>query len=537
LQKCKRLKAYSRRSLIQCVISMDNGTTGGLAHGSRSIAIVGHATGYLFAELRGYWRDAGRRLLPLTGASRRGRQGMRFARALDSPPHLRGQFVPTARSRVVRGRPLWNPSAEIEHPSQGVSSVDVKAPLADQTPLASSLMLWVTRVLIAGLVVVELIPNLILGVVFCAGYLLAELRARWRRTRIAGAIGSVSHPRRQLIPTARSGPRRRRLEGNFNTATEKLTHRASWAAVQPSLPDQTKPLHSLTLSLIRALVAGLVLVALIPNLMLGAILWLGPVEIPRSKFPMITANDKPIAPPSSVPTPVLSSPPSLEASPGADITLPIALDGTDGVPARSIIAIRGLPQGSKLSSGRPYDETEWNLKPDEIGDLHLVLPSNASGESKLIIQLVAIDGAILADAAMVLKMPINSAAANIPASNIEMEPTQVQAADQRTQKLEDRGAEGTLANPEAALATPDQVPLPFRRPAQTSNDDANWITLTSVNLRERPTRSARAIGVVAKDAKLRVIARKKRWVQVTNLATSEKGWIYARHVANDANMR
>ena len=36
---------------------------------------------------------------------------------------------------------------------------------------------------------------------------------------------------------------------------------------------------------------------------------------------------------------------------------------------------------------------------------------------------------------------------------------------------------------------------------------------------------------VAKDAKLRVIARKNRWVQVTNLGTSEKGWIYARHVA------
>ena len=35
--------------------------------------------------------------------------------------------------------------------------------------------------------------------------------------------------------------------------------------------------------------------------------------------------------------------------------------------------------------------------------------------------------------------------------------------------------------------------------------------------------------MVAKDAKLRVIARKNRWVQVTNLATSEKGWIYARH--------
>ena len=460
---------------------------------------------------------------------------MRLARALGFLPHLRRQFVPMARSRVVGGRPQWNFTTGIEQPSQEVSSVDVKATLADQTPLASSLMLWVTRVLIAGLVVVALIPNLILGVVFCAGYLLAKLRRSWRATRIAGAIDSVPHPRRQLIPTASSGPRRRPLEGNFNTAIEKPTQAVS-ATVQPRLPDQTTPLPSLTFSLIRALVAGLVLAALIPNLMLGAILWLGAADTPRSRPPMITANDNPIAPPSAVPTPVLSSPPTLEAAPGADITLPIALDGTDGVPTRSIIAIRGLPQGSKLSSGRPYDETEWNLKPDEIGDLHLILPGNASGESRLIIQLVAIDGAILADAATILKVPTNSAAANIPASNIEIEPTQVEASDQRTQGLEDRGTEGTLANLDAA-ATTDKAPLPIRRPTQTSNDDANWTTLTSVNLRERPTRSARAIGVVAKDAKLRVIARKKRWVQVTNLATSEKGWIYARHVANDANMR
>ena len=98
----------------------------------------------------------------------------------------------------------------------------------------------------------------------------------------------------------------------------------------------------------------------------------------------------------------------LEATAGGNITFPIALDGTDGVPARSIIAIRGLPQGSKLSSGRPYDETEWNLKPDEIGDLHLALPGNGSSEAKLIIQLVAPDGAIIADAATVLKVTTDS---------------------------------------------------------------------------------------------------------------------------------
>ena len=206
---------------------------------------------------------------------------MRFARALGSLPHLRRQSVPTARSRVVRGRLQWNPG--IEQPSQGVSSVDGKATLGKQTPLASSLMLWVTRVLIAGLVVVALIPNLILGVVFCAGYLLAALRGRWRGWRIARASGSMPHLRRQLVPTVSSRPRRRRLQSILNTAVEKPTQGVSWSNVKPGLADQRTPLSSLTLSLIRALAAGLVLVALIPNLMLGAIFWLGAVDIPRSR--------------------------------------------------------------------------------------------------------------------------------------------------------------------------------------------------------------------------------------------------------------
>ena len=393
------------------------------------------------------------------------------------------------------------------------------------------------------------------------------------------ALGSLPNLRRHLAPMARSRLSRGRLQGNVSTAIEwpvpkglaqlklgpannivssRATRSVKAEAIcsftqvrvgtknhfhtdeKPTeawIPEHFADQRLLTpflafLSGIRTLVAGLILVALIPNVTLGAIFWLGAINAPWSPPTHPPNESSGPAAQSAVPSPVLSSPAMLEATAGGKITFPIALDGTDGVPARSIIAIRGLPQGSKLSSGRPYDETEWNLKPDEIGDLHLVLPSNASGESKLIIQLVATDGAILADAATILKTPINSAA-NIPASNIETEPTQAQVSEQRTQGLEERGAEGTLADLDAAMATPgDPVPLPTRRPAQTSNDDANWITLTSVNLRERPTRSARAIGVVAKDAKLHVIARKNRWVQVTNLATSEKGWIYARHVAS-----
>ena len=289
------------------------------------------------------------------------------------------------------------------------------------------------------------------------------------------------------------------------------------------------------LSGIRALVAGLIIVALIPNLTLGAIFWLGVIDTPWSRPATHPPNESSMpAAQSAVPSPVLSSPAMLEATAGGDITFPIALDGTDGVPARSIIAIRGLPQGSKLSSGRAYDETEWNLKPDEIGDLHLALPGNGSSEAKLIIQLVAPDGAIIADAATVLKVTTDSTA-NVGASNIKAELALPQVGDVQAEGLGETGGEDRRANLDAATTMSGlPVPLPSRRPAPTANDDgADWIKpLAFVNLRQRPTRSAPAISVVAKGAKLRVMGRKKGWLQVTNPATSERGWIYAANIAS-----
>ena len=275
---------------------------------------------------------------------------------------------------------------------------------------------------------------------------------------------------------------------------------------------------------IRALIAGLILVALVPNLTLGAIFWLGVIGSPWSRpstHPPVPATQ------SAVPSPVLSSPEMLEAKAGGNITFPIALDGTDGVPARSIIAITGLPQGSKLSSGRPYDETEWNLKPDEIGDLQLALPGNGSSEAKLIIQLVAPDGAIIADAETVLKVTTDSA------PNIKAELTQPQVRDVQAEGLGSTVGEDKVANVDAATTVSGHsVPLPSRRPVPTANDDgADWIkALAFVNLRQRPTRSAPAISVVAKGAKLRVLGRKKGWVQVSNPATAERGWIYASNI-------
>jgi len=220
----------------------------------------------------------------------------------------------------------------------------------------------------------------------------------------------------------------------------------------------------------------------------------------------------------------------LKATAGETVPFPVALDGTDGVPARSIIVISGLPHGSRLSSGSPYGETEWNLKPDEIGDVQLVLPNTTGNETNLLIQLVAPNGGVLAATTTILK--VTAEAANIPVYPVKTQLIQGQVWDEP--KLDAMDEDETPVNLDAATASSGEiVPLPTRRPTAiaSGNVNANWVKSSAfVNLRKGPTSSALVVGVVATGTKLRLVGRKRGWVEVTNPETSQTGWIYARNV-------
>ena len=88
-----------------------------------------------------------------------------------------------------------------------------------------------------------------------------------------------------------------------------------------------------------------------------------------------------------------------------------------------------------------------------------------------------------------------------------------------------------------------EVPTPFDRnrfdrhralagsPSRAAGR-ANWIRPTAwVNLRESPSPTAAVVTIVPKGVKLRIIGRKRSWVQVNNPATSQSGWIYGNNVA------
>jgi hypothetical protein len=275
---------------------------------------------------------------------------------------------------------------------------------------------------------------------------------------------------------------------------------------------------------IRRLTAVLVVAALLPNLTLAAF-WLRLIEPPWSRPGTLPPSESHIkAAQPELALPVLSAPAMLEATEGEDVLLPIALDGTDGVPAGSAIVIRGLPPGSQLSNGRPHGEADWTLRPDEIGDLHLVPASAGSSGSTLTIQLLAPNNAILADAATILKVTAADA--------VQSEPAEAQDPD-TPEGLEVASVAPSAATTDDATAMSEPVPLPTRRPAPSAQDDdqANWVKPSAyVNLREGPSSTARVVSVVAKGAKLRIVARKRGWVQVADPATSQSGWIYSSNV-------
>jgi hypothetical protein len=240
---------------------------------------------------------------------------------------------------------------------------------------------------------------------------------------------------------------------------------------------------------------------------------------------------------SPIPSPVLTTPAFLEATAGESILLPIALDGTDGVPAHSTITITGLPQGSTLSDGRPFGNTGWKLERNEIGDLQLVVPNSASGQAKLTIQLIAPDATLVADAESLLQVA-TAPQGSLPRNGEDTDdaPLVPGLAHESPEGRPDPGPRE--AKPSAAATEPEKEPVQseprtvqsqHRAPAKhtVANVGTNEVkTSVFVNLRQAPSPSAEVIRVVAKGAKLRVVARKGRWVQVADPANSAKGWIY-----------
>jgi hypothetical protein len=405
----------------------------------------------------------------------------------------------------------------------------------------------------------------------------------------------------------------------------------------------------------RWLLPASMIISLVPTAIILALMWKGAIAIPGtgSRAPVVFDHDEIAglqeaslaavpamkvavtsdaeedkdATKAAKPDIALTAPAEITAKTGEQVGFDIMIDSSEPLPARSVIAVRSMPEGASFSQGRPYGEGEWNLRPDEIGDLRLTLPKTATGNSEMQVELMAADGTVLASASTKLDVALDPKAAlilrsdessrvtdliahgqkmvsvgyfagarayfrraaeagsgdaalrlaatydqafidKIGAQGIKPDPNESRIWYERAKELgvedietkfkalkEDwsRGsgsqpvqttqADAPLLAPAVAAAEPkpDQ-PAPETAPDEDTNKtlaatapfsvgkDA-WVAfLSAANVRSAPSSNAETIKVAEKGTKFRATGRKGNWVQVTDPATSETGWVYSRYI-------
>jgi Bacterial SH3 domain len=307
---------------------------------------------------------------------------------------------------------------------------------------------------------------------------------------------------------------------------------------------------------IKGLISALVGVALVLTAILSFLLWQGTLG-PRADGAMVpadglsaasTPSSTGLAQPvqgSTAPEIALSSPDRIEAKAGEEIDFPIAIDATEKLPSRCVIAVSAMPDGASFSEGRPYGATGWSLRPDEIGELRLRLPEARSGASDMRIELLAADGAVLAQSETRLTIAADPAEAET-VSAVESSPSEQIARAEAPKSVETvppppqpKPAPSAKTEPSVKVATVKVVTI--KPPGPTRPHDgafalgeaaearAEWVEIVRpVDMHARPQKSSETVKVAKKGLKLRVTARNKDWVQVSDPATSANGWIYSR---------
>ena len=386
----------------------------------------------------------------------------------------------------------------------------------------------------------------------------------------------------------------------------------------------------------RALFVALLIISLVPTAIILGLLWQGAIRLPeegstifkQDRATFVETQQASLAAAPQVETEArpdiaLTADSRIEAKPGEEVPFNIAIDSVDMLPARSIIAIRGIPQGATFSQGRPYGSSEWSLTPDEVGDLRIHLRKGTTEGTDMRIELVGADGTTLASATTRLDVAEDPRAALILRSDegdriedlikhgqkmvevgylagarayfkraveagsgeaalllgacydpafiekigvqgIKPDPQEARNWYERAKQLgiadadaklaelarewpdtrnplqeaqegtappaaEEAGATGGgQASPEPAAQSGQPDPS---APATPSSGEEEWVELSSyVNVRKAPSPTAETLRIAQKGEKLRVIGRESNWVQVTDPASSDTGWVYSRFI-------
>jgi hypothetical protein len=111
----------------------------------------------------------------------------------------------------------------------------------------------------------------------------------------------------------------------------------------------------------------------------------------------------------------------VKAQPASRTRLPIELNPSDAPARNSFLRIRGLPIAAALSDGHAIAPGSWAVPLNALYNLNVILPVGIQGSSDVSINLVSVDGAILAEARTVLAIEVAPAAALVR-PEIRLEP-------------------------------------------------------------------------------------------------------------------
>lgn len=138
--------------------------------------------------------------------------------------------------------------------------------------------------------------------------------------------------------------------------------------------------------------------------------------------------------------PRITVPTTIIAQPASLISLSIQVGPPGALPSNSFVRLRGLPPSISLTEGHAIGPGSWAIPLFGLAALKANVPAGVSGRTEIIVNLVGVDGSLLAEARTALVVG--------PAAMLGPPPEQKRA--------------GTLAAPPAAAPTPP-TPVPAIR--------------------------------------------------------------------------
>ena len=279
----------------------------------------------------------------------------------------------------------------------------------------------------------------------------------------------------------------------FETRPQAPQIQSAQAAVSPMVPSPRG---------MRTLIGVLILVALLPSALFGAMMWFGAIHMTwPGPWPKAQATTWPSAPASVAGALPQAKP---QAQPEPKPTAEAVSAATPPQEQPSAPAAEPEPTPVKTLTVGPAPEA----KPEAVVMASTEPAPDVTGDPETTASIAAV-----VDDAGKEELPYDTNLIGVVSW------------DAQSQDL--LGATGV----EEVFTTPgDTAPPPehLMQSEDAKDDDKNWFTAPQfVNLRKGPTSSSAVISIVAKGAKLEVMGRKRGWVQVANPETSEKGWIYA----------